>query len=190
MTWPRRDEAEAFPTEASSRGVLERSVAPIRRTLAACGVALLVLAGCSGGDDDDDAAAPTTAAPASGPTTTVRPVDTSFTGQNSAQFCALARTYIERFRGVNPNATPAELRTITREGQAAITQAVSSAPAEIKPDVEVLARTFGGLITELERVNFEAARLPPAALQSLSAPEFQQSTTRFQAYIRSVCGIN
>jgi hypothetical protein len=156
--------------------------------LAACGVALLVLAGCSGGDDDDDAA-PTTAAPATAPTT-VRPVDTSFTGQNSAQFCGLARTYNERFTSVGTNPTPTQLRTVAREGQTAITQAVSAAPAEIKTDVEVLARTFGALLTELEKVNFEVTRLPPAAVQSLSAPEFQQSTTRFQAYIRSVCGIN
>ena len=32
--------------------------------------------------------------------TTVRPVDTSFTGQNSAQFCNLAKTYNDRFTSV------------------------------------------------------------------------------------------
>ncbi|MGH3907494.1 MAG: hypothetical protein ACRDTE_25455 [Pseudonocardiaceae bacterium] len=164
-------------------------MASIRRTLAACGVALLVLAACSGGDDDNDAS-PTTVAPAAGATTTVRPVDTSFTGQNSAEFCALARTYNDRFTDVNANATPAELRTVAREGRDAITAATGSAPVEIKPDVEVIARTFSNLLTELERVNFEAQRLPPAALESLSAPEFQQSTQRFQAYIRTVCGIS
>ncbi len=163
----------------------------MRRTLAACAVALLVLAGCSGGGDDK--AAPTTSAPAgtaaTGPTTTVRPVNTSFTGQNSAEFCNLARTYNDRSTSVSPNATPAQLRTVAREGQAAITQAVNSAPAEIKPDVQVLANTFGALLTELEKVNYDIARLPPAALQSLQAPEFQQSTTRFQAYVRTVCGV-
>ena len=54
-----------------------RSVPSLRRTLVACSVALLMLAGCSGGDDDD--AAPTTTV-AVGATTTVRPVETSFTG--------------------------------------------------------------------------------------------------------------
>ncbi len=162
----------------------------LRRTLTAClaVAALLVLTGCSGGDDDE--AAPTTSAQAGGPTTTVRPVDTSFTGQNSAQFCNLARTYSERASTLGANPTPAQLRTVTREGQTAITQAVNTAPAEIKPDVEILARTFTGLLNEFEKVNFEVARLPPAALQSLQAPEFTQSTTRFQAYIRTVCGIS
>ena len=150
-----------------------------------------MLVGCSGGDDDE--AAPTTSAPAgtaSGPTTTVRPVDTSFTGQNSAQFCGLARTYNERFRSVGPNATPAQLRANAREGQNAISEAVNAAPAEIKRDVEVLNRTFSALLSELEKVNFEAARLPPAALTGLQAPEFQASTVRFEAYIRNVCGVS
>jgi hypothetical protein len=31
--------------------------------------------------------------------------------------------------------------------------------------------------------------MSPAALGSLQAPEFQASTTRFQAYLRTVCGI-
>ena len=170
--------------------MVEKSVPRARRFLAASAIALLVLTGCSGGDDDEAAPTTTSAQAATGPTTTVRPVDTSFTGQNSAEFCTLARTYSERFTSVGSNPTPAQLRIVAREGQTAITQAVNAAPTEIKPDVEVLARTFTGLLTELERVNFEVARLPPAALQSLQAPEFAQSTTRFQAYARSVCGIN
>lgn len=173
-------------------GVVERRVIRTRRTLAACGVALLVLAGCRGDGDGD--AAPTTSAPpgtaAGGPTTTARPVDSSFTGQNSAQFCALARTYNERFTKVGTNPSAAELRTVAREGQTAITQAVSTAPAEIKADVQVLATTFGGLLSELEKVDFEAARLPPAAFTELSSLEFQTATTRFQAYIRTVCGVS
>lgn len=161
----------------------------MRTTFAACGVALLVLAGCSGGNDK---AAPTTTAvgAASGPTTTVRPVNTSFSGANSAQFCALARTYNDRFTSVGSNPTPAQLRTVAREGQTAISQAVGAAPAEIKPDVEVLARVFGALLTGLEGVNFEVAKLPPTALAGLSSPEFTAASQRFQAYNKSVCGIN
>ena len=163
----------------------------IAKVLAACGIALIVITGCSGGDDDDKAASPTSAPTTAntGPTTTVRPVDTSFTGQNSTQFCALARTYNERFTSVGANPTPAQLRTLSREGQTAISQAVSAAPPEIKRDVEVIANTFNVFLGELEKVNFEVTRVPPAALQSLSAPEFQQSTTRFQAYTRTVCGV-
>lgn len=166
--------------------MVERRVARILRGFLACALTL-ALGACSGGDDDDDAAPATSAAP--GPATTVRPVDTSFTGQNSGQFCTLARTYNDRFTRVSANPTPAELRIVANEGDAAITAAVSAAPGEIKPDVEVIARAFGGLLDELERVNFEIDRLPAAAFSSLSTPEFQTSTTRFQAYMRTVCGV-
>ncbi len=120
----------------------------------------------------------------------MRPVDTSFTGQNSTEFCNLARTYKERSTAVGPNATPAQLRTVAREGQTAIAQAVNAAPAEIKGDVQVLATSFGSFLAELEKVNFEVAKLPPTAVGQLSAPEFQASTTRFQAYTRTVCGLS
>lgn len=161
----------------------------MRQTLATCGVALLVLAGCSGNSDKKSQASPTSTAVA-GPTTTVRPVDTSFSGQNSAQFCALARTYNDRFTKVGANPTPAELRTVAQEGQTAITQAVGAAPAEIKADVGVLAGAFTTLLDELQKVNFEADKLPVTALAQLQTPEFQQSTTRFQAYTRTVCGVS
>lgn len=150
-----------------------------RTIFAACGLALLVLAGCSGGGDKAG----------TGPTT-ARPVDTSFTGQNSAQFCALARTYSDRFASVSSNPQPEQLRTVAREAQTAISQAVSAAPAEIKKDIEFLATTFGALLGELEKVNFEVARIPPTALSRLTSPEFQTSTTRFQAYSRTVCGVS
>ncbi len=160
-----------------------RIVRPFRAVPRACLVALVALGGCSDSKDDNAA---TTAS--SSPLTTTRPVDTSFTGQNSAEFCALAKTYTDRFTGVGSNATPAQLRTLAREGQTAITQAVNAAPAEIKTDVQVISNTFGGLLAELEKVNFEAARMPATAFNGLSSPEFTASTTRFQAYIRTVCG--
>ena len=157
--------------------------------LAACAVALVVMTGCSGGDDDKDSASNTTTPAAAGPTTTALTTNTSFTGQNSAQFCTLAKTYTERFGKVGATPTAAELRTLAREGQTAITQAVNAAPAEIKRDVEVISTAFNTLVSELEKVNYDAPRLPPAAFSSLSAPEFTQATTRFNAYVRNVCGV-
>ena len=166
------------------RRVVERGVTRTRRTLAACGLALLVMTACSG---DDDKAASTTTVPTASTATTVRPVDTSFTGEGSTQFCALARTFNDRSASVGSNPTPAQLRTVAREGQTAINQAVNAAPAEIKKDVEVIAGGFTVFLGELEKVNFDASKLPPSAVQSISSPDFQQATTRFQAYFRSVC---
>ena len=159
-----------------------------RRTLAACGVVLVLLAGCSSRSKDQASSTPTTVAANAGPTTTVRPVDTSFTGQNSAQFCTLSKTYNDRFASVS-SGSPAQLRAAAQEGRTAITQAASTAPAEIRADVQVIANVFTALITELERVDFDIAKVSPASLAPLQAPDFQTSTIRFQAYLQSVCGV-
>ena len=170
--------------------MLKRNVTHMRRTLAACGLALLVLAGCSGGDDDTATPAPsTTVAAAGGPTTSLRTVDTNFTGQGSAEFCNLARTYTERSSQLGPNATPAQLRTVAREGQTAINQALNAAPAEIKNDVQVIATAFGGLLTDLETANYDVTRVAPASFARLQAPEFATASQRFQAYVRNVCRV-
>ena len=163
----------------------------MRRTLAACGLALLVLAGCSGGDDDTATPAPSTTAPAAagGPTTSLRTVDTNFTGQGSAEFCNLARTYTERSSQLGPSATPAQLRTVAREGQTAINQALNAAPAEIKNDVQIIATAFGGLLTDLETANYDVTKVAPASFARLQAPEFGTASQRFQAYVRNVCKV-
>ncbi len=160
-----------------------------RSAVAACGIVIVLLTGCSRDSDKENNQASPTPTSAPGPSTTARPVDTSFTGRNSDQFCALSKTYTDRFTNVGPGSTPDQLRTATQEGRAAINQAAAAAPPEIKPDVQVIANVFTGLFTELVRVNFDISKLSPASLGSLQAPEFQSSTTRFQAYLRTVCGV-
>lgn len=164
----------------------------IRSTLAACGLALLVLTSCSSGDDDKEAApAASTTAPA-GPTTTLPAVTPTFTGQGSAEFCGLARTYTDRFASVgSPTASsPAQLRTLANEGKTAITQAANTAPPEIKADVQLISTTFTGLLAELEKVNYDFTKVTAAVFAPLQTPEFGRASQRFQAYSRDVCKIN
>jgi hypothetical protein len=154
-------------------------------------VVSVVLAACSGSNGKKLATPSSSTTPvATGPTTTIRPVDTSFTGQNSAQFCALAKTYNDRFGNVGTASTPAQLRTVTQDGRTAINQAAAAAPSEIKPDVQVLADAFGTLFTELDKVNFDPTKVSAAAFAPLQTPQFQTSTVRFQAYLKSVCGVS
>ena len=185
--WPTLAGVEARQTERGREKVVTRT----RRLWAACGAALLVMAGCSGGDDDDSAT-DITAPPATGPTTTVLSTNTSFTGQNSAEFCNLARTYAERSANLGnlSQATPAQLRTMANEGRTAITQAANAAPPEIKADVQLIATTFSGLLVELERVNYDGTKVAPAAFAPLQSPEFGRASQRFQAYSRDVCKIS
>ena len=159
------------------------------RRLLVGGVALVALASCSG---DGDTAAPATTAPttsAPGPSTTLRPVAPSFTGQNNPQICALARTYNERSGNVSRATTPDQLRAGVVEARDAINQIATAAPAEIKADAQTLASGFGVLFTELEKANFDPTRVSLTAFAPMQAAEFAQSTTRFQAYMRTVCGI-
>jgi len=155
------------------------------RILAACGLALALLGGCT--SDDRKLAAPPSTSVAPPPTTVVS-VNTSFTGANSAQFCALAKTYSDKFANVGTANTPAQLRTISQDARTAISQAAAAAPAEIKADAQVVSTAFVALFTELERANFDITKVSPAAFASVQTPEVATATTRFQAYLKTVCG--
>jgi hypothetical protein len=152
-----------------------------RPGLAACGLLLVALTACSSGSKS---ASSSSTAPA--PTTTLR-VDTSFTGQGSANFCNLAKSYNDQSKNVGSATTPAELRTVVRDGQAAISQAVSAAPAEIKGDVQTIAAGFGDIADAFDKAGYDATKVSPNSLQKLQTPEFQTATIRFQAYLRNVC---
>lgn len=156
--------------------------------MAGC-LAVLALTACS---DDGDKAAPVTSETtvAAGASTTVRPADPNFTGQNNAEFCALAKTYSERSGNVTKATSPEELRAGVQESRNAVDQLATTAPAEIKADAQTLATAFGTLFTELEKANFDPTKVSVAAFAPLQAPEFAQSTTRFQSYLRTVCGIS
>jgi hypothetical protein len=148
---------------------------------------LLALAACSSGTKSSGTTGPTSA-PTAGPSTTAPAVDTHFTGQDSAAFCNLAKTYNDQSKTVAPTATPAQLRTTLRDGLATVNSAVAAAPAEIKADMQILATTFAQLADAFDKANYDPAKVDPASLQSLQSPQFQAATVRFQAYLHNVCG--
>jgi hypothetical protein len=166
-------------------GMVERGMPRPLRLLALCGLALALLAGCT--SDDKKLATPASTSVAPLPTTVV-PVNTSFTGQGSAQFCALAKTYSDKFANVGTANTPAQLRSISQDASTAISQAAAAAPAEIKADAQVVSNAFVALFAELQRANFDITKVSPTAFTSLQTPEVSTATTRFQAYLRTVCG--
>jgi hypothetical protein len=149
---------------------------------AACLVALLPLTGCSDGKDSDGAT-PTSV----GGATTARPVDTSFTGEGSEEFCRFITTFTEGSQNVSPTASPAELEASFREALTAIDQAVSVAPGEIKTDVESIANTFEGVVTAVSTAEFNLDRVDASALAALQSEGFLDSVTRLQAYLTSIC---
>lgn len=147
---------------------------------ATCLIALVSLVGCSDSDKGGSSAASVT-------TTTVRPVDTSFTGEGSAEFCQFIKTF-SAGSDVSPSASPAELEADFNESLAAIKQAVTVAPTEIKPDVVAIADSFETVVTAVRTANFDLTKLDSSALASLQSEGFLDSVTRLQAYLNTYCG--
>ena len=155
----------------------------MRRLFLGVGLAaVLGLSGCGGGDSDD-------AAPAQA-STTAPPVTTAVVGNDQAgtPFCKLARTYTEKFSTILASASdPVKLRAVTTDAESAIRQAQATAPAEIKPDVTVVATTAGQVLKALEKNNFDLART--SEVTKLQEPAFQTSFAKLNRYARAHCGV-
>ena len=143
--------------------------------------AVLGLTACGGGDSDDDAApAPSTSPP---PTTALVGND-----QAGTPFCGLARTYTEKCSTILASANdPVRLKAVTTDAEAAIRQAQSTAPAEIKSDVTVVATTARQVLTALQRNNFDLAGT--SEITKLQEPAFQTSLANMNRYARAHCGV-
>lgn len=155
----------------------------MRRLVVLVGLAaVLGLSACGGGGDDEDAAPASTTTPP--PTTT--PVGND---QAGTPFCQLARTYTEKFAALLPAANdPARLRAATTDAEAAIRQAQSTAPAEIKPDVTVVATAAGQVLAGLQKNNFDVARTPEVS--RLQEPGFVNALANLNRYGRAHCGLS
>ena len=143
--------------------------------------AVLGLTACGGGDSDDDAAPAPTTAP---------PVTTALVGNDQAgtPFCGLARTYTEKFSTILAAANdPVKLKAGTTDAEAAIRQAQSTAPAEIKSDVTVVATTARQVLTALQKNNFDLAGT--SEITKLQEPAFQTSLANMNRYARAHCGV-
>ena len=155
----------------------------MRRLAATLGlVAVLGLTGCGGGDSDDDAAPPR-------PTTTAPPA-TAAVGNDQAgtPFCALARSYTEKFSTVLASASdPAKLKVATADAESTIRQAQATAPPEIKSDVTVVATTAREVVAALQKNNFDIGRT--SEVTKLQEPGFQTSLANMNRYARAHCGV-
>ena len=146
-------------------------------------MAVLGLTGCGGGDDE--AAAPTTTVPPTPAATT--PVIGN--DQAGPPFCQLARTYTEKYSGLLAAASdPARLRAATTDAEAAIRQAQSTAPAEIRADVTLVAGTAREILAALQKNDFDLSRTPEAVTK-LQEPRFQSALGNVNRYGRAHCGL-
>ena len=147
--------------------------------------ASLAMAACGGGSNGKHAspASPTTAAASTGDT--AQPVDTSFTGAGSADYCRLARDYSESSKKFNTPNSPDQLRAVFQEAQNDIQSALAVAPPEIKADVQTIATGLNSIVKAMEAANYDVTRL--AATPPSLPSNFDAASQRIDAYTRDVC---
>ena len=138
----------------------------------------LVLTGCSSGKKSGSAAPGSTASPA--PSVTTR-------GTNDP-FCSALNAYNAKYSQVNAGLTqPDQLRGAMQDAATAIGQADSTAPAEIKSDVDTLNRAFQQLLGILQATNYDLSKVTLAQVQQFQTPEFTTAGQNVDAYIRDHC---
>ncbi len=121
-------------------------------------------------------------------------VDTNFTGEGSDELCSYLKD-VEASGALDSS-------SLTKEGFAklkdVLSKAQDKAPDEIKPDIEVYAKTIASLQTIYEKYNYDATKISAAAatdpdvqnaVKTLSGPDFQAALGRLGAYSQQVCGI-
>lgn len=140
---------------------------------------VLAMAACSG--DGDDKATPTTLV---SPFTTGSPVDTTFTGEGSKQFCDLIESF-DADETLDPKASPEQLEESLRKGLSSLEKAADVAPAEIKGDVRSIADVLGGLAASLDRIGYDFTKVSQADLQAILT--LGPAATRLQAYVSRFC---
>jgi hypothetical protein len=152
--------------------------------LVAVGV-VLALTACAGGSNGKQAATapPKTTTPASPDAS--QPVDTSFTGAGSADYCRLARDYSESSKKFNAPNTPDQLRAVFQEAENDIQSALAVAPPEIKADVQTIATGLSSIVKAMEAANYDVTRL--SATPPSLPPNFDAASQRIDAYTRDVC---
>jgi len=109
--------------------------------------------------------------------------------QAGTPFCQLAKTYTDKYSVLLSSASdPVKLKAATTDAEAAIRQAQATAPAEIKPDVTVVATTASQVLAALQKNNFDVTKTPEVS--KLQDPAFQASFAKLNAYGQAHCGIS
>jgi len=155
----------------------------MRRALVTIGlVAALGLAGCGGGSSKEKTSATTAA--------TTAPKDQFGTDQAGTPFCQLAKTYTEKFGTILLTAgDPAKLKAASTDADSAIRQAVTTAPAAIKSDVQTVATTVTDVLAALQKNNFDISKIPDQTAK-LQSKGFQDSFANMNRYVQAHCGVS
>ena len=142
--------------------------------------ALLTLAACGG-----SSAKKTTASTAAGGATVA-----TFTGKDSAAFCAIAGPFTHTMDLTAVLTDPAAAESRVKELRPVIAEARRKAPAEIKADVERVADGVTKGFDALAAVNYQVVKVDRDTVdQLLNDEQFKTSVTRVGEYASQVCKV-
>ncbi len=144
--------------------------------------ALVVLAACGG--SSSKSSKDTTA----GPVSTIK-------ATKGGDFCKqVAATYNEAVSlSKNLSGTADNLRQNLEKSLKDGQDAIDNAPAEVKPDLQVIQNAVKTFTDALAKVGYDTNRLGSDALGAVSGfstPEFQQAAAHSQTYVSDHCGID
>jgi hypothetical protein len=86
--------------------------------------------------------------------------------------------------------TPAQLATFIQQVTAQLQSFTSSAPSEIKADVQVAAAADEKIFAALKKAKYNYRNVSPTALQSIDTPAVTKASSAIGAYLESKCGIS
>jgi hypothetical protein len=115
---------------------------------------------------------------------------TALTGNDQANtpFCGLARTLQPRLTAVVANLNDkVKLKAAATDAESTISQAQTTAPAEIKADVTAVATTALQVLTALRKNDFDLSKTPE--FSKLQDPAFQTSFANVNRYTQAHCGV-
>jgi hypothetical protein len=119
--------------------------------------------------------------------TTVRPVDTSFTGVGSAEFCAFIPSLLDASQSVPASASPAQIKAGLETSLAAFDKAVAVAPPDIKDAVVTISDAVKAVSAALAAADYDATRIDPAVARLLLEDRFSDASVRLKAYLDKYC---
>lgn len=165
----------------------------MRKFLILLCLATLTFAGC--GDDTDTATDDDTGADAAAGTSEEGSGggdDTDFSGDDSGDFCDLAREYEKDFEDTGEATTADEMEKEYEELTSAIGKLSDQAPDEIKADVEVVSDAFTTFYETLKKYDFDFTKIPESEAEQLDldSPEIESASNRVESYFEKVCEID
>lgn len=86
--------------------------------------------------------------------------------------------------------TPDVIRQQYEAGKSTGQAALLVAPADIKPDLQLLVDASNQLGGALAKVNYDVTKLPASATATFSTPKVQAASTHVLVYVQQHCGVS